>query len=158
MRAITTDASGESEESDHGQADSSSVVLLPFSRAPRRTRGILFRDRISRVDDRERCKGSGARIALLNDAIDGFPMTSSDAMLITTGRPKYQKKNGATRSAFGDVDGDGFDELIVGFHRRGRHEVQIFDDLVAGLRPMTADDGFISASDPSIAIIPTPSN
>ena len=103
-------------------------------------------------------KGSGARIALLNDAIDGFPMTSSDAMLITTGRPKYQKKNGATRSAFGDVDGDGFDELIVGFHRRGRHEVQIFDDLVAGLRPMTADDGFISASDPSIAIIPTPAN
>ena len=103
-------------------------------------------------------KGSGARIALLNDAIDGFPMTSSDAMLITTGRPKYQKKDGETRSAFGDLDGDGLDELIVGFRRRGRHEVQIFDDLVAGLRPMTADDGFISASDPSIAIIPTPAN
>jgi len=100
-------------------------------------------------------KGSGARIALLDDAIDGFPMTSSDATLLTTGRPGYQRKDGATRSAFGDVDDDGYDELIVGFRRRGRHEVQVFDDLRAGMRPMVAGDGFISASGASV-IIPTP--
>jgi hypothetical protein len=55
------------------------------------------------------------------------------------------------------VDDDGYDELIVGFRRRGRHEVQVFDDLRAGMRPMVADDGFISASGASV-IIPTPSN
>ena len=103
-------------------------------------------------------KGSGARIALLEDAIDGFPMTASDATLVTTGRTGYQKKDGATHSAFGDVDGDGYDELIVGFRRRGRHEVQVFDDLRAGMRMMTADDGFISAANASAVIIPTPKN
>jgi hypothetical protein len=102
-------------------------------------------------------RGSGARIALLDDAIDGFPMTSSDVTLLTTGRPDYRKKDGATRSAFGDVDDDGYDELIVGFRRRGRHEVQVFDDLRAGMRPMVADDGFISASGAPV-IIPTPLN
>jgi hypothetical protein len=103
-------------------------------------------------------KGSGARIALLEDAIDGFPMTASDATLVTTGRPGYQKTDGATRSAFGDADGDGYDELIVGFRRRGRHEVQVFDDLRAGMRMMTADDGFISTANASAVIIPTPKN
>ena len=103
-------------------------------------------------------RGSGARIALLEDAIDGFPMTASDATLVTTGRTGYQKKDGATRSAFGDVDGDGYDELIVGFRRRGRHEVQVFDDLRAGMRMMTADDGFISTANASAVIIPTPKN
>jgi hypothetical protein len=103
-------------------------------------------------------KGSGARVALLDDAIDGFPMTSSDVRVLTTGRPGYRKKDGATRSAFGDVDGDGYDELIVGFRRRGRHEVQVFDDSRSGIRPMVADDGFISTADASVAIIPTPRN
>jgi hypothetical protein len=101
-------------------------------------------------------KGSGARIALLEDAIDGFPMTSSEAFVMTTGRPSYQKTDGATRSAFGDADNDGYDELIVGFRRRGRHEVQVFDDLRHGLRPMTADDGFVSTADASVVIIPMP--
>jgi hypothetical protein len=103
-------------------------------------------------------KGSGARIALLEDAIDGFPMTSSEAFVMTTGRPSYQKTDGATRSAFGDADNDGYDELIVGFRRRGRHEVQVFDDLRDGLRPMTADDGFVSTADASVVIIPMPTD
>jgi hypothetical protein len=103
-------------------------------------------------------KGSGARIALLDDAVDGFPMTSSDAYVMVTGRPSYQKTDGATRSAFGDADNDGYDELIVGFRRRGRHEVQIFDDLRDGLRPMTADAGFFSTANESVVIIPTPTD
>ena len=102
--------------------------------------------------------GSRARVALLNDAIDGFPMTSSDALLIAAGRPTYQRKDGATRSAIGDVDGDGVDELIVGFRRKGRFEVQVFDDMSVGMGPMTSSDGFISAADSSIVIIPTPVN
>ena len=103
-------------------------------------------------------RGSRARVALLNDAIDGFPMTPSEALLIAAGRPSYQSKDGATRSAIGDADGDGFDELIVGFRRSGRYEVQIFDDMRVGMRPMIANDGFISAADRSIVIIPTPVN
>ena len=103
-------------------------------------------------------KGSGARVAILNDAIDGFPMTSADAFLLTTGRPSYQKKDGATTSAVLDADGDGIDELIVGFRRAGRHEVQVFDDMTVGMRPMIADNGFFSATDTSVTIVPTPEN
>jgi len=103
-------------------------------------------------------KGSGGRIAVLDDAIDGFPMTSSDTFLVTAGRPGYRKKDGATRSAISDVDGDGIAELIVGFRRSGRREVQIFDDMRAGMRPLIADGGFISAADTSLVIVPTPVN
>ncbi len=103
-------------------------------------------------------KGSRAIIALLNDAVDGFPMTSADAYLLAAGRPRYQSKDGATRSAFGDADGDGMDELIVGFRRSGAHEVQVFEGLLGGLRPLVADDGFVSATDTSIDIVPVPSN
>jgi hypothetical protein len=102
--------------------------------------------------------GGLGRIALLQDAIDGFPMTSSDVLLMTAGRPRYQSKDGATRSAFDDVDADGIDELIVGFRRGGRYELQIFDDMRVGMRPMIANGGFISAADRSIVIIPTPVN
>ncbi len=101
-------------------------------------------------------RGSGARVAVLDDAVDGFPLTPSDVLIIKTGRPTYQKKDGATRSAIADADGDGVDELIVGFRRRGNHEVQVFDDMRAGLSLMVAGDGFISAQDNSTAIILMP--
>jgi len=103
-------------------------------------------------------RGSRARIAVLNDAVDGFPMTSDSIFMITAGRSRYQNKNGETRSAFGDADGDGYDELIVGFRGSSRHEVQIFDDMRAGMRSMVAGDGFISAIDTSTKIFPTPKN
>jgi hypothetical protein len=101
-------------------------------------------------------RGSRARVAMLNDAVDGFPVTSSSAILMTTGRTRYQRKDGETRVAFSDADGDGFDELSVGFRRKGRREVQIFDDMRVGMRPMVTGGGFVSAVDTSIAMIPTP--
>jgi hypothetical protein len=103
-------------------------------------------------------RGSRAIVALLDDAVDGFPMVSADAYLLAAGRPRYQSKDGATRSAFGDADGNGMDELIVGFRRSGAHEVQVFEGLLGGLRPLVADDGFVSANDASIEIIPVPTN
>ena len=103
-------------------------------------------------------RGSRAIVALLDDAVDGLPMAATDALLIGTGRTTYQSRDGATRSAFGDADGDGMDELIVGFRRSGRHEVQIFDDLGGGFRPLEANGGFSSTSGGSVVIIPTPTN
>jgi len=103
-------------------------------------------------------RGSGARVALMGDAIGGFPMTSSDVFLMTTGRPTYQRKDGATRSAVGDADGDGIGELIVGFRRRGRHEVQVFEAMRGAMIPMIADGGFMSAANTAAVIIPTPVN
>ena len=85
-------------------------------------------------------------------------MTSDSIFMITAGRSRYQNKNGETRSAFGDTDGDGYDELIVGFRGSSRHEVQVFDDVRAGMRSMVAGDGFISATDTSSTIVPTPKN
>ena len=102
--------------------------------------------------------GSRGRIVILDDAVDGFPTTSEEAFRLTAGRPGYRKKNGHTRVAFGNVDGDAYEELIVGFRGRRSREVQVFDDAIAGMQPMTDDNGFISASDKSVKITPTPVN
>ena len=102
--------------------------------------------------------GSRGRIVILDDAVDGFPTTSEEAFRLTAGRPGYRKKNGYTRVAFGNVDGDAYEELIVGFRGRRSREVQVFDDAIAGMQPMTDDNGFISASDKSVKITPTPVN
>lgn len=100
--------------------------------------------------------GSRARVAILDDAVDGFPMTSADARILVTGRSTYQRRDGATHSAIGDVDGDGNEELVVGFRRSGKRELQVFDDQAAGMGPMGDDEGFVSAIDSTTALFPAP--
>ena len=92
-------------------------------------------------------RGSRAVVAIVEDAMDGFPMSPSDARLVATGRSRYASKDGATRVAMGDIDGDGRDELVVSFQRSGDHEVQVLDDLRSGMTPMWADDGFVTSQD-----------
>jgi len=100
--------------------------------------------------------GSRGRVALLDDAVAGFPVRRSDTFVLQTGRSNYQVKDGAARPSFGDVDGDGIDELVVGFMRGGDHEVQVFDDLMARLRPMGANGGFVTSADPAATVYPAP--
>ena len=101
-------------------------------------------------------RGSHARVAILDDAVDGFPETPGDLYVLATGRAQYAESDGATRSAFGDFDGDGVEELVIGFRRAGGHEVQAFDDIGNALRPMQTEDGFVQTANSSAHIMPAP--
>lgn len=99
--------------------------------------------------------GSRGRLAILGDAVEGYPSPSAQVIL-TTGRSSYQKNDGAARPAMGDVDDDGIDELVVGFLRSGDHEVQVFDDLSTALRPIGSNGGFVTSTNTSMAVYPAP--
>ncbi|MEZ4290973.1 MAG: VCBS repeat-containing protein [Myxococcota bacterium] len=101
-------------------------------------------------------RGSGARVALLDDAVDGFPATPTSLYTLQTGRDRYARKNGETRAAIADLDGDGMDEIVVGFSKRAANEVQVFDDVMQALRPMHTADGFVTSPDPNVEIVPAP--
>jgi len=44
----------------------------------------------------------------------------------------YNGQNGETRPACGDIDGDGYDEIVVGLGRGGEGYMEVFDDALAG--------------------------
>jgi hypothetical protein len=44
----------------------------------------------------------------------------------------YNDRNGETRPACGDIDGDGYDEIVVGLGRGGEGYMEVFDDALAG--------------------------
>ncbi len=103
-------------------------------------------------------RGSRGIVAILEDAVEGLPARPSDVLLISTGRSRYARKDGATRVAIGNVDEDGAEELVVSFQRSGDHEIQIFDDLGSAMRPMSADAGFVFSGDKSKRIRGLPIN
>jgi len=94
-------------------------------------------------------RGSEARIAILNDAVEGFFSAGLQPLVVAAGRPDYQLNEGETRAALSDIDGDGRDELIVGFRGTEDFELQVFDDLGTGMSPMTTStstEGFVTGS------------
>ena len=100
--------------------------------------------------------GSRGRVAILDDAVAGYPATREGTFILTTGRAGYQKSDGRARPVFGDVDGDGLEELVVGFLGDGDHELQVFDDLASRLQPIGANGGFVASVDPSATVYPAP--
>ncbi len=91
---------------------------------------------------------SGGRIMILRDLSHGslpywrwlFPRVVG---YVDAGRRYYRRIDGETRVALGDLDADGRAELIVGFKRRGKHELQVFDDPVDGMEPILGRHGFV---------------
>lgn len=100
--------------------------------------------------------GSRGRVAILDDAVAGYPRTRQEVAVLTTGRAAYQSGEGATRPVFGDVDGDGAEELVVGFLGAGDHEVQVFDDLMNEVQPIGTNGGFVTSADTQATIYPAP--
>jgi hypothetical protein len=92
-------------------------------------------------------RGSRGVVAILDDVRSGLPMDDSQVLRIAAGRERYQKGNGETRVGFGDVDGDGAEELIVGFARKASYELQVFDDISDLARPSMGSSRFVSSDD-----------
>lgn len=100
--------------------------------------------------------GSRGRVAILDDAVAGYPTSRAETFVLATGRTAYQSGEGAARPVIGDVDGDGAEELVVGFLGSADHEVQVFDDLANQLRPIGANGGFVASSDATATVYPAP--
>ncbi|MEZ4279015.1 MAG: VCBS repeat-containing protein [Myxococcota bacterium] len=100
---------------------------------------------------------SRGRVAILDDAIRGYPARREDIFILKTGRIADQDLERGARPAFGDVDGDGVEELVVGFQGATDHGIQVFDDLMNVLRPIGKNEGFIESGDLSARVHPAPS-
>ena len=74
-------------------------------------------------------RGQMVRVHLQNDAIHwAAPMVVGD--------PAYRVQDGQTRPACGDLDGDGRDEIVVGFGPSSNVEVLILEDGQLGFKPV----------------------
>jgi hypothetical protein len=102
-------------------------------------------------------ESSGGEIVILDDARWGYKGDGSpDNRYVVAGRKRYRSVDGETRVALGDIDDDGIDEIVVGFRRSARHELQLFDDLLQDSVPMNERDGFVSAPSVEISLFPSP--
>jgi len=102
-------------------------------------------------------RGSAGRILILEDARSGYVRSGSpDNRYVIAGRSNYRSIDGETQVALGDIDDDGVAEIVVGFRRSSKHEVQIFDDLLENNVPMNDAEGFISVDGFDVSMFPSP--
>ncbi|HPG27977.1 MAG TPA: VCBS repeat-containing protein, partial [Myxococcota bacterium] len=73
---------------------------------------------------------SGGWIVFLEDALAGPYERNAGFLRAPSGRADYRARDGETRPSFGDLDGDGRAELVVGFGPGADHELEVFDDFV----------------------------
>ena len=72
-------------------------------------------------------QGKGSKGVLLIHVFDEAG-NATDTQKLRAGSSRYRSYNGETRPACGDIDGDGKDELVVGFAADGQGWLQTFDD------------------------------
>ncbi|HTF35265.1 MAG TPA: FG-GAP-like repeat-containing protein [Myxococcota bacterium] len=77
-------------------------------------------------------QGGGGWLEVLDSADRGF----AHLAWIQVNYPAYNASNGETFPACGDIDGDGRDEIVVGFGTGGDGWIAIFDDATTGYAPM----------------------
>ena len=70
-------------------------------------------------------KGSGGRIPLYSYALGTVTLKT---WLNPAGEPDYRTENGETRLSCGDMDGDGLDEILIGFGKGGQGMMELHDD------------------------------
>ena len=102
-------------------------------------------------------EGGGGQILVLDDARVGYPADrNAGGRYLTVGRAEYRRIDGETHAAIGDLDGDDIDELVVGFRRSGRHELQILDRVLDRASAPDRSDGFVSVEGLDAPMFPSP--
>ena len=96
-------------------------------------------------------------VAFLDDAERMEFDRYSSFLVIPVGREAHRSGEGSARPAFGNIDDDPAEELIVGFGGDHSHELQVFDDLVTGgMDALRGGLGFVTSSDPDSTWVPSP--
>ena len=75
-----------------------------------------------------RYPGNGGMLAVLDDAARNFALLG----WIRAGNATYNASNGETHPTCGDVDGDGFDEVVIGLSTTGGGVAVVHDDRARG--------------------------
>jgi hypothetical protein len=70
--------------------------------------------------------GSQGRIPVYAYALGGLTLKT----WLRAGTTEYREQNGETRIACGDIDGDGLDEILIGFGRDGQGMLELYDDAL----------------------------
>ena len=100
--------------------------------------------------------GSAAFLVLIDDVITTDLNDYSDSLRIRPGNGLHIPRE-AVRPAFGDIDGDGLDELVLSFGLEGTGELQVFEDKYeGGLSLMRGGAGFTVSPNPDVRWIAAP--
>lgn len=88
-------------------------------------------------------RGGGGWMMVLDDANHGYAPYATPVGNGWLQRPwsGYNAQNGETHPALGNLDGDGFDELVVGGGTGNGGWMYAFDDALRGLRPLPGANG-----------------
>jgi hypothetical protein len=73
-------------------------------------------------------QGGGGWFEVFDDAVAGYAHLAWPRVHWGV----YNSANGETRPAFGDIDGDGRDEIVIGLGQGGGGWFEVFDDATAG--------------------------
>ena len=69
-------------------------------------------------------KGAGGRIPVYSYALGAVTLKT----WLKAGTPDYMTESGETRLSCGDMDGDGLDEILIGFGKGGQGMMELHDD------------------------------
>lgn len=87
--------------------------------------------------------GDGNRVVLLDDGLRDFQlMRDSDGNTVNFASDGWGGERAATAVAFGDVDGDAVDEIVIGRSPGGNERWLVFDDRFGDYQELFAEDGW----------------
>jgi hypothetical protein len=104
-------------------------------------------------------EGSGGRLFLFEDLQGGFEQIVNDATIdgsYIAGDNVYRDQNGQLIPSAADIDGDGRDEIGLGFGIGAEERMQILDDLESGLAPHPDTSGLDGMIDPQLDLMMAP--
>jgi hypothetical protein len=87
--------------------------------------------------------GAGPRVRLLDDALRDFAViTDSGGAAIVFDSDTWGAERSATAVAFGDVDGDAVDEVVIGRSQGANARWLVFDDRFGGYAELASGSGW----------------
>ena len=93
--------------------------------------------------------GSDSWVLFLDDAVSTALDRYPGFLRMQVGRDEARQANETVRPAFGDIDADGRDEIVVSFGDQGSYELQVFEDQTSGTSIFRGGAGFVAAEDGS---------
>lgn len=93
-------------------------------------------------------EGGGSWLVFLDDGANTPFESYSGYLHVQPGRDAARAAQFAIRPSFGDIDGDGRDEIVVSFGNQGSHELQVFEDMFGGSSNLSRGGaGFVESAD-----------